>query len=63
LQNGSEYCQVILNGPAGADVVDGFNLPPLQEKSLLTMNLTLVPISEYTGVFNPGQDLTLTIRF
>jgi hypothetical protein len=65
LQNGSEYCQVILNpnDGAGADVVDGFNLPPLTEGSLLTMNLTLVPISGYAGVLNPGQDLTLTIRF
>jgi hypothetical protein len=65
LQNNAEYSRVVLN-PAdspGQDVVDGSNLAPLQEGALLSMNVALIPISGYSGTFNPGKDLTLTIRF
>ena len=64
LQTGVEYCRVTLNPsdlPAN-DILDGFNLAPLVEGAVLTINVTLVPIIGFTGVSNPGRDLTVTIR-
>jgi hypothetical protein len=63
LQNGTEYCQLDYNPTQNATpVVDGSALPPLLENALLTLNITLNLIANYTQALNPGRDLTITIR-
>jgi hypothetical protein len=65
LQNGSEYCQLIYD-PSQAvptSVIDGTDLAPVIEGSLLTININLTMISNYDLAFNPGNDLSVTIRF
>jgi hypothetical protein len=65
LQNGDEYCQLTYDPSqtTPSAVVDGTNLPPLLEKALLTINITVTLIPNYDQALNPGNDLTVTIRF
>jgi hypothetical protein len=64
LQNNTEYCQLTydptLTTPSA--IVSGMNLPPLLESALLTVNITLALVPNYSGALNPGRDLTVTIR-
>jgi hypothetical protein len=64
LQNGNEYCQLVYDPSqtTPTTIIDGTNLPPLTEGALLTINLTLTLLANYTQALNPGRDLTLTIR-
>ncbi len=63
LQNGSEYCNVIINsGSTKSAVLDGVNLPPLTEGSSISVNVTLEVVPDYIGTVSPGRDLTVTIR-
>ena len=60
LQDGVTYCTLTI--PAGqrtSNVVDGFGLPPLQEKSELTLRIVSVG---QTSTATPGRDLTVIIR-
>ena len=64
LQNELEYCQLTFD-PSESNpsaIVDGLILPPFVEGALLTINLTLELIANYTQTLNPGRDLTVTIR-
>jgi hypothetical protein len=65
LQNGSEYCQLIYDPTQSipSAIVDTVAFPPVAEGALLTINLTLTLIPNYTQALNPGRDLTVTIRF
>jgi hypothetical protein len=65
LQNGSEYCQLIYD-PSQAiptSVIDGENLPAMMEAAQLTINITVTLIPNYSAALNPGNDLTVTVRF
>jgi hypothetical protein len=64
LQNGYGYCQLIYDpgSTPPSTVVDGTNLPPLIEGALLTININVTLIPNYTQALNPGNDLTVTIR-
>lgn len=64
-QNGTPYCTLtIASGTITSSVViDGVILPALQEGATLTLDVSLNPVSGYTGPLNPGRDLTVTIRF
>jgi len=65
LQNGVEYCQLTYDPSQTTPtaVLDGTNLPPLLEGALLTINITVTLIPNYDQALNPGNDLTVTIRF
>jgi len=65
LQNGDEYCRLSYDPSQTipSPVIDGTNLPPLLEKALLTINITVTLIPNYDQALNPGNDLTVTIRF
>ena len=59
-QNNTVYCT--LNIPIGAaisNVVNGFNLPPLEAMSKLSLDILSVG---QTGETTPGRDLTVTLR-
>jgi len=59
-QDGEPYCSLTI--PAGetmSNVVDGFGLPPLGEKSEVTLDVVSVG---QTAETTPGSDLTVTIR-
>jgi hypothetical protein len=65
LQNGSEFCQLVYD-PSQATptaVIDGTNLPPVLEYAVLTLNITVTLIPNYDLALNPGNDLTVTVRF
>jgi hypothetical protein len=64
LQNGNPYAQLTYDPSqtTPTSVIDGTNLPPLTESALLTINITLILIPNYTQALNPGRDLTVTIR-
>lgn len=64
-QNGSPYCSLTINsGTVNSSlIIDGANLPPLQEAASLTVDVALNPVPNYTGPISPGMDLTVTIRF
>ena len=60
LQDGAVYCSLTI--PAGqrtSNVVNGFGLPPLQEKSELTLRIVSVG---QTATATPGRNLTVIIR-
>ena len=64
LQNSAEYCQLIFDPrlSSASGVIGGINLPPLLDRALLSINISLTLIPNYTQTLNPGRDLTLTIR-
>jgi hypothetical protein len=64
LQNNAEYCQLTYDPSQTipSAVVDGINLPPLMEYALLSINIMVSLIPNYTQALNPGRDLTVTIR-
>lgn len=64
VQNGTIYCSLEIdsgNNNANA-IVDGTWLPPLQEGASVTINVTLTPVSGFSGSLLPGRDLTVTVR-
>ena len=65
MQNGTEYCQLIYDPSQSTPttVIDGMTLPPLLEKALLTLNISVTMLANYDQALNPGNDLTVTIRF
>lgn len=65
LQNGTEYSRLTYDPSQTTPtaVIDGTNLPPLLEGALLTINITVTLIPNYDQALNPGNDLTVTIRF
>ena len=65
LQNGTVYCSLtILSGSTvSSSIVDGVSLPALQGGALLTMNVSMAPVSGFPTTPTPGRDLTVTIRF
>jgi hypothetical protein len=65
LQNGVEYCELVYDSTQTppTSVIDGTNLPPLQESATLTVNITVTLIPNYQNALNPGNDLTVTVRF
>jgi hypothetical protein len=64
-QNGIPYCSLTIDsGNANSStVIDGVNLPPLEEAASLTLDIALTAVSNYSGAITPGRDLTVTIRF
>ncbi len=64
LQNGSPLCSLEIDAGSVVSnaIVDGSTLPALAESGVLTMNVWLTPITDFTGSLNPGRDLTVTIR-
>ncbi len=54
----------IASGKATSNIVDGVNLPPLEEDAELTVNITLTLPQGFvpTPSSNPGRDLTVTLR-
>jgi hypothetical protein len=65
LQNGTEYCQLTYDPSQSTPttVIDGISLPPLMEKAFLTLNISVTLLANYDQALNPGNDLTVTIRF
>lgn len=60
LVNGAEYCSLTI--PPGAvlsNTVGGFNLAPLPDGAVVSVDIVSVPSS---GAGSPGRDLTVTIR-
>lgn len=60
LVNNAEYCNLTI--PPGAtlsNTVSGFNLPPLPDGAIVSVDIISVPAS---GAASPGRDLTVTIR-
>jgi hypothetical protein len=59
-QNGQPYCQLTIpTGATVSNVVDGFDLGPLQVKAQIGLDITSVV---QTANSTPGRDLTVTIR-
>jgi hypothetical protein len=65
LQNGTEYCQLVYDPSQTTPtaVIDGTNLPPVLEYAVLSLNITVTLIPNYDLALNPGNDLTVTVRF
>lgn len=63
-QNGVPYCSLVINSGSAvsSSVIDGVNLPPLEEGATLTLDISLSVVPG-GGSINPGRDLTVTIRF
>jgi hypothetical protein len=63
MQGNVEYCNLVISsGSNNSDLLEGVNLPPLRAEAAITMNVSLRPTGAAMTPFNPGRDLTVTIR-